>query len=198
MDSVLALDAEVDVSQIVPERSRQGVLLSSINQDPSNDVHIEHLGGGLHGSFADFIQVFPPRFDRPPCIVETAKMAVNRNAHDADARFLEAGVERQAGESLFRVTKEWDGNNFPDLASRARRGSPDPAVYLTEGLRPHVRLGDLRSARWQGRETLPQRAHRRWESREVISVPFVMSSDRTRGDLIDALDLGMPHVCERG
>jgi hypothetical protein len=26
------------------------------------------------------------------------------------------------------LTKEQDGNNFPDLASRARRGSPDPAV----------------------------------------------------------------------
>jgi hypothetical protein len=35
VDSVLALDAEVAVSQIVPKRSRQGVSLSSINQDPS-------------------------------------------------------------------------------------------------------------------------------------------------------------------
>ena len=59
-------------------------------------------------------------------------------------------------------TREWDGNNFPDLASRARRGSPGTrrvaAVCLTACLRPQVRLGDLRSARWQGRETLPQRA----------------------------------------
>ena len=57
-------------------------------------------------------------------------------------------------------------------AERARRGFPDPAVCLTEGLRPHVKLGDLRSARWQGLETLTQRACRRWESREVLEVPF--------------------------
>jgi 23S rRNA-intervening sequence protein len=82
--------------------------------------------------------------------------------------------------------KEWDENSFPDLASRVRRGSPDPAArHLTEGLRPHVRLGDLRSARWQGQETLPQRAHRRWESREVISVPFLKIA---AGSLITLMD----------
>ena len=43
----------------------------------------------------------------------------------------------------------------------ARRRSPDPAVCMTEGLRPHVKLGDVRSARWQGREALPRRAYRR-------------------------------------
>ena len=37
-----------------------------------------------------------------------------------------------------------------------RRGSPDPAVIRTEGLRPDPGTGDLRSAGWQGRETLPQ------------------------------------------
>ena len=37
------------------------------------------------------------------------------------------------------------------------RGSPDPAVCLTEGLEARARLGVLRSAPWQGRETLPQR-----------------------------------------
>jgi serine/threonine protein kinase len=37
-----------------------------------------------------------------------------------------------------------------------RRGSPDPAVRGTEGLRAGVGTGDLRSAGWQGRETLPQ------------------------------------------
>jgi hypothetical protein len=77
-------------------------------------------------------------------------------------------------------TKEWGGYNFPNLASRARRGSPDPAVCPTEGLRPHVRLRDLQSARWQGRETLPQRVRRRWESREVICVPFLNNGSKNR------------------
>jgi hypothetical protein len=45
------------------------------------------------------------------------------------------------------------------LAPRARRGSPDRAVSLTEGLRPRAGLGDLRSARWQGQENLLQRVH---------------------------------------
>ena len=58
--------------------------------------------------------------------------------------------------------------------------TPDPAVCPTEGLRPHVRLGDRQSARWQGRETLPQRVRRRWESREVICVPFLTNDGKNR------------------
>ena len=37
-----------------------------------------------------------------------------------------------------------------------RRGSHDHAVRLSIGLAPKDRRGDLRSARWQGQETLPQ------------------------------------------
>ena len=43
------------------------------------------------------------------------------------------------------------------VGSRVRRGSPDPAVGRTEGL-PVPAHGDLRSARWQGRETLLRHA----------------------------------------
>ena len=43
-----------------------------------------------------------------------------------------------------------------DRAARSPGTRRVAVVCLTEGLRPQVRLGDLRSARWQGRETLPQ------------------------------------------
>ncbi len=42
------------------------------------------------------------------------------------------------------------------LLTTVRRGSPDPAVGWTEGLPVPVPRGDLRSGRWQGRETSPQ------------------------------------------
>jgi hypothetical protein len=62
-------------------------------------------------------------------------------------------------------------NRLSKITGRCARVSR-PRTRFDRSLRPRVRLGDLRSARWQGRQTLPQLAHRRWESREVISAPF--------------------------
>jgi hypothetical protein len=68
---------------------------------------------------------------------------------------------------------EWDGNYFPDLASRARRGSPDPAVCLNEGLRPQIRLGDLATARGGSvrRCAGPRATHRRAEPASTARDP---------------------------
>src|SRR5205085_684657 len=53
-----------------------------------------------------------------------------------------------------------------------RRGSPDPAVSGTAGLPAGVATGDLRSAGWQGRETLPQLGPWSRPFREVSPGPF--------------------------
>ena len=51
--------------------------------------------------------------------------------------------------------KERAGNNF--LISNWRLGgSPDPAVCWTVESPAGLGVGDLRSAKWQGQETLPQ------------------------------------------
>jgi hypothetical protein len=67
-----------------------------------------------------------------------------------------------------------------------------PHRYLTEGLRPNARLGDLRSARWQGRETLPQRGDFRstwWQGRETLP---------QRGDFRSARWQGRETLAQRG
>ncbi len=82
-----------------------------------------------------------------------------------------------SGHSPPAVAKEWDGNNLPAFATGARRGSPDHAVCLTEGLscpgrgsetsgQPGGKVGDLATVRsqacgkvgrpWHRSLTLPQ------------------------------------------
>jgi putative transposase len=45
-----------------------------------------------------------------------------------ESAYWPTGRPRKIGLNQDAAPKEQDGNNFPDLASRARRGSPDPAV----------------------------------------------------------------------
>ena len=74
-----------------------------------------------------------------------AGLALYRNARiSMAASQFGPGYSRPAFPMEFRghATQERDGNSFPALASRCGGGSPDPAVCLTEGLLPQVRLGD--------------------------------------------------------
>jgi hypothetical protein len=53
-----------------------------------------------------------------------------RGLYDVAAlRLLGGGVTAAAEcDRMNGLAQEWDGNSFPDLASRVPRGSPDPAV----------------------------------------------------------------------
>src|SRR5438874_2452278 len=68
--------------------------------------------------------------------------------------------------------------SLADFEVTVRRGSPDPAVSGTAGLPlpAGVAPGDLRSAGWQGRETLPQLGPGSRPFREVIPGPFLNCS----------------------
>src|SRR4051812_21385380 len=59
--------------------------------------------------------------------------------------------------------------------------SPDPAVSWTVGLPAGVAPGDLRSARWQGRETLPQLGPGSRPVRVVSLGPFLSLQRRIPG-----------------
>ena len=72
----------------------------------------------------------------------------------------------------------WRSRNSAKRSTTAvRRGSPGTrrvaAVCWTAGLPPGLGTGDLRSAQWQGRETLPQLGPWLRGFREVISGPFL-------------------------
>jgi hypothetical protein len=51
-----------------------------------------------------------------------------------------------------------------DRRDSVRRRSPDPAGRPTEGLQSSIPHGDLQSPPWQGQETLPRPANRRFSN----------------------------------